>query len=143
VPARAEQAQGLKLVEVRPEEDELFRTGNELIETEHPLRDGRMGGRQLRCLIGSDHGWLGAVGFGSCALRLADRDEWIEWDEPKRRQFQDRVLDMRRFLIRPSVRCENLASRVLSLVSRRGGADFERRYGFKPWLLESFVNTEV
>jgi hypothetical protein len=143
VPARADQVQGLKLREVRSEEEELFRTWNELVETEHPLRDGRMVGRQLRYLIGSEHGWLGAVGFGSCALRLADRDEWIGWDEPKRREFQDRVLDMRRFLIRPCVRCENLASRVLSLVTERVGADFERRYGFEPWLLESFVNTEA
>lgn len=141
VPARAEQVQGLTLVEVRPEEDERFRTWNELIEAEHPLHDSRMVGRQMRYLIGSEHGWLGAVGFGSCALRLADRDEWIGWDETMRRQFQDRVLDMRRFLIRPSVRCENLASRVLSMVTERVGVDFERRYGFEPWLLESFVNT--
>jgi hypothetical protein len=143
VPARAEQVQELKLVEVSPQEDERFRTWNELIETEHPLHDSRMVGRQLRYLIGSEHGWLGAVGFGSCALRLADRDAWIGWDEPKRRQFQDRVLDMRRFLIRPTVRCENLASRVLSMVTERVGTDFQRRYGFEPWLLESFVNTEA
>ena len=143
VPARAEQVQGLRLVEVGIEQDELFRTWNELIETEHPLHDSRMVGRQLRYLIGSEHGWLGALGFGSCALRLAPRDEWIGWDEPMRRQFQDRVLDMRRFLIRPSVRCENLASRVLSMVTERVGPDFERRYRFEPWLLESFVNTEA
>jgi hypothetical protein len=143
VPARAEQVKGLKLVEVRPEEEEWVRTWNELMETEHPLHDARMVGRQLRYLIGSEHGWLGAVGFGSCALRLADRDAWIGWAEPVRRQFQDRVIDMRRFLIRPSVRCENLASRALSLVTERVGADFERRYGFAPWLLESFVNTEA
>jgi hypothetical protein len=143
VPARAEQVQGLTLVEVRPEEDEVFRTWNELIEAEHPLHDSRMVGRQMRYLIGSEHGWLGAVGFGSCALRLADRDEWIGWDERMRRQFQDRVLDMRRFLIRPCVRCENLASRVLSMVAERVGTDFAQRYGFEPWLLESFVNTEA
>ena len=143
VPVRAEQVQGLKLLAVSPQEDELFRTWNELIETEHPLHDSRMVGRQLRYLIGSEHGWLGAVGFGSCALRLADRDAWIGWDEPMRRQFQDRVLDLRRFLIRPSVRCENLASRVLSMVTERVAADFERRYRFEPWLLESFVNTEA
>ncbi len=143
VPARAEWVRGLCLVEVGLEQDELFRTWNELIETEHPLHDSRMVGRQLRYLIGSRHGWLGAVGFGSCALRLADRDEWIGWDEPMRRRFQDRVLDMRRFLIRPGVRCENLASRALSLVTERVGADFERRYGFAPWLRESFVNTEA
>ena len=143
VPSRAEQVRGLRLVEVRPQEDEWFRTWNELIEREHPLHDSRMVGRQLRYLIGSEHGWLGAVGFGSCALRLGDRDAWIGWDEPKRRQFQARVLDMRRFLIRPSVRCENLASRALSLVTERVGVDFAQRYGFEPWLLESFVNTEA
>jgi hypothetical protein len=142
VPARAEQVGGLDLVEVGAEQDELFRTWNELIASEHPLRDSRMVGRQLRYLIGSDCGWLGALGFGSCALRLAPRDEWIGWDEPMRRCFQDRVLDMRRFLIRPSVRCENLASRVLSMATERVGPDFERRYRFDPWLLESFVNTE-
>ena len=143
VPARAEQVQGLSLVEVDREQDELFRTWNELIETEHPLHDSRMVGRQVRYLIGSEHGWLGALGFGSCALRLAPRDEWIGWDEPRRRLFQDRVLDMRRFLIRPSVHCENLASRVLSMAAERVGPDFARRYGFEPWLLESFVNTEA
>lgn len=143
VPVRAEQVKGLYLEEVGAEQEELFRTWNELIEREHPLHDSRMVGRQLRYLIGSEHGWLGAVGFGSCALRLAARDEWIGWDEPMRRRFQDRVLDMRRFLIRPSVRCENLASRVLSMVTERIGPDFERRYGFEPWLLESFVNTEA
>lgn len=143
MPARAEQVGGLCLVEVGAEQDELFRTWTELIAGEHPLHNSRMVGRQLRYLIGSEHGWLGALGFGSCALRLAPRDEWIGWDEPMRRRFQDRVLDMRRFLIRPSVHCENLASRVLSMAAERVGPDFERRYDFEPWLLESFVNTEA
>jgi len=143
VPERAEQVLGLSLVEVGREQDELFRTWNELIETEHPLHDSRMVGRQVRYLIGSEHGWLGALGFGSCALRLRPRDEWIGWDEPTRRRYQDRVLDMRRFLIRPRVHCENLASRVLSMAVERVGVDFARRYGFAPWLLESFVNTQV
>jgi hypothetical protein len=143
VPKRVEQVQGLRLVEVTREQDELFRTWNELIATEHPLHDSRMVGRQMRYLIGSASGWLGALGFGACALRLAPRDEWMDWDEATRRRFQDRVLDMRRFLIRPSVHCENLASRVLSMAAERVGPDFARRYGFEPWLLESFVNTEV
>jgi hypothetical protein len=41
------------------------------------------------------------------------------------------------------VRCENLASRVLAMVTERVMGDFARRYGFEPWLLESFVNTEA
>ena len=141
-PVQVEQVQGLRLVEVSAEEDELFRTWNELVLTEHPLKDCRLVGRQLRYLIGSDHGWLGAIGFGSCALRLRVRDEWIGWDPSTRKSFQERVINMTRFLIRPQVRCQNLASRVLSLCMQRVANDFAARYGFEPWLLESFVDTE-
>lgn len=142
VPWRVEQVKGLELVELGSEDDELFRIWNELMLTEHPLRDCRLVGRQLRYLIGSEHGWLGGIGFGSCALRLRVRDEWIGWDEPTRKTFQERLINMTRFLIRPDVRCENLASRVLSLCRERLGRDFRERYGIEPWLVESFVDSE-
>ena len=142
VPAQVEEIKGLRLMEVSAEEDELYRTWNKLMLTEHSLKDCRLVGRQLRYLIGSDHGWLGAIGFGSCALRLRVRDEWIGWDSPTRKSFQERLINMTRFLIRPQVRCQNLASRVLSLCLERVGSDFAARYGFEPWLLESFVDTE-
>jgi hypothetical protein len=142
VPARVEQVKGLKLVEVSSEDDELFRVWNELMLSEHPLHDCRLVGRQLRYLIGSEHGWLGGMGFGSCALRLRVRDQWIGWDEPTRKAFQQRLINMTRFLIRPKVRCENLASRVLSLCRERLGRDFVNRYRIEPWLVESFVDSE-
>jgi hypothetical protein len=141
VPAQVEHVQGLQLIEAGTAEEQLFRTWNELMLTEHPLHDCRLVGRQLRYLIGSEHGWLGAVGFGSCALRLRARDEWIGWDSSTRKRFQERLVNMTRFLIRPQVHCQNLASRVLSLCLARVGSDFAARYGFEPWLLESFVDT--
>ena len=142
VPAQVEQIKDLRLIEVSTKDDPLFRTWNEMILTEHPLKDCRLVGRQLRYLIGSDHGWLGAIGFGSCALYLSARDGWIGWDSSMRKRFQERLINMTRFLIRPHVHCQNLASRVLSLCMERVGSDFAARYGFEPWLLESFVDTE-
>ena len=142
VPGRVEQVKGLELVEVSSEDDELFRIWNELMLSEHPLGDCRLVGRQLRYLIGSAHGWLGGMGFGSCALRLGVRDQWIGWDEPTRKAYQERLINMTRFLIRPQVRCENLASRVLSLCMERLRGDFFNRYSIKPSLVESFVNSE-
>jgi hypothetical protein len=138
VPAAVEKVQGLCLVEV--ESREQLQIWNELMLREHPLRDCRLVGRQLRYLVGSDHGWLGAIGFGSAALYLEDRDQWIGWTEAQRMEHLPRVLNMNRFLIRPRVRCENLASHVLGLCARRVAEDFERRYGLRPWLLESFVD---
>jgi hypothetical protein len=133
-----EAVQGLCLVEV--EDREHLQIWNELMLREHPLRDCRLVGRQLRYLVGSDHGWLGAIGFGSAALYLEDRDQWIGWTPAQRMEHLPRVLNMNRFLIRPRVRCENLASQVLGLCARQVPGDFERRYGLRPWLLESFVD---
>lgn len=142
VPGRAEQVEGLELIEVRADEEEPFRIWNELMLKEHPLHDCRLVGRQLRYLIGSAHGWLGGIGFGSSALYLESRDRWIGWNENQRAQDHERVINMTRYLIRKSVQCENLASHVLGLCSRRVARDFQARYGVEPWLMETFVNRE-
>ena len=49
---------------------------------------------------------------------------------------------MRRFLIRPEVQCRHLASHVLGRVLRRVEADFEARYHYRPWVVETFVAPE-
>jgi len=142
VPEAAGDVRGLRLVLVKPEDDTAMRTWNELLAREHPQGDRRLVGRQLRYLVASEHGWLGAVGFSASALRLEARDRWIGWTRQQRRTHQDRVVNLSRFLIRPSVRCRNLASHVLGVCLRRVGRDFETRYGYRPWLLESFVDGE-
>lgn len=138
VPCQLEQIQNLALVEVRTPEHLLI--WNELMICEHPLRDARLVGRQFRYLVGSDHGWLGGIGFGSAALYLESRDTWLGWDDAQRTAHLPRVINMTRFLIRPPLRCPNLASHVLGLCARRIAVDFERRYGLSPWLMESFVD---
>jgi len=139
VPAVLEEIGGLHLIEVADQEH--LRIWNELMIREHPLKECRLVGRQLRYLISSDHGWLGGIGFGSAALHLEGRDDWIGWNGSQRSEHLEGVLNMSRFLIRPSVRCPHLASHVLALCARRVGGDFEGRYGVRPWLLESFVET--
>ncbi len=141
VPQGVQEVRGLWLLEV--DDEEHLRIWNELMLREHPLKDCRLVGRQLRYLIGSDHGWLGGIGFGSAALQLEGRDDWIGWDHSQRSEYLERILNMNRFLIRPGVHCANLASHVLGLCARRVGQDFEHRYGLRPWLLESFVETRT
>lgn len=137
VPTRVEEVQELQLVLVTTESE--LKIWNELMLGEHPLHQCRLVGRQLRYLVASAHGWLGGVGLGSAALYLEDRDEWIGWNAGQRMEHLPRVLNMNRFLIRPQVKCDRLAAWVLSLCCRRVGADFQSRYGLRPWLLESFV----
>ncbi len=139
VPAAVGDLQGLRLDLVTTAAQ--MQLWNELMAREHPRGAGPLVGRQLRYLIGSAHGWLGGLGFAAAALQLAPRDRWIGWDVPQRRQHLHRVVGLGRFLIRPSVHCHNLASRVLRLALARLPGDFQQRYGYRPWLVESFVDT--
>ena len=141
VPAEVGDVQGLTLVLV--ERIEQMRIWNELMIGEHPLGAGPLVGRQVRYLIDSQHGWLGGFGFASAALQLADRDKWIGWDTEQRRAYLHTVVAMSRFLIRPSVQCRNLASKLLSMSMDRLSDDFQQQFNYRPWLVESFVDTSL
>jgi hypothetical protein len=139
VPGEVGGVSGLELILV--EQESRMRIWNELMIEEHPQGSGPLVGRQVRYLIGSAHGWLGGLGFAAPALQLADRDRWIGWDGEQRRAHLHGVVCLSRFLIRRSVECRNLASRLLSMSLDRLVEDFQRRYHYRPWLVESFVDT--
>lgn len=140
VPQQVEQVCGLHLQLVESEEQR--RAWNELMVREHPYGGNPLVGRQVRYLVASDHGFLGAVGLASAALHLRQRERWIGWDEQLRRTHLDRIVGLARLLIRPSVRCANLASHVLRMTVQSVPDDFERLYGYRPWLLETFVQAD-
>ena len=138
VPDAAGRVRGLSLVLVEDAAQREIWHG--LMALEHPRGAGPLVGCQLRYLVGSEHGWLGAAGIAASALQLAVRDRWIGWDAAGRRSHLHRVVGLSRFLIRPGVACRNLASHVLGQLLRRLPADFEARYGYAPYLLETFVD---
>lgn len=139
LPEQVQDVRDLKLVVV--EDDLGMRTWNELMLRDHPNGTGPLVGRQLRYLIESAHGCLGALGFAAAALQLAPREEWVGWDKEQKDCHLHRVVGLSRFLIRSEVSCANLGSRVLAMAMEVLPFDFERRYGYKPYLVESFVDT--
>ncbi len=138
VPDAAGRVRGLRIVLVEEAAERDVWHG--LMAREHGRGAGPLVGCQLRYLVASEHGWLGAAGFASAALQLAVRDRWIGWDAARRRTHLHRVVGLSRFLIRPGVECRNLASRVLGRLLRRLPSDFEARYGYAPCLVETFVD---
>ena len=140
VPAQVRDVESLRLVVV--EDEAQRRIWNTLLAREHPQGTTTFVGCQVRYLIDSAHGWLGAVGFSAAALRLRARDAWMGWSDGQRTAHLHRVVCLSRFLIRPAVRCAHLASHVLGRVLRRVAADFEARYHYRPWLVETFVAPE-
>lgn len=112
---------------------------NSLIENYHYLGYRPLPGAQLRYLIRSEQGLLGAIGWGAAAWKVAARDQWIGWSATLRESQLNKILNNARFLILPWVRIHNLASKVLALSERRVAIDYEQRYGIKPVVLETFV----
>ena len=114
---------------------------NSLMQLHHPLGSGPLCGAQLRYLIRSPvHGWLGGLGFSAAARRLRSRDEWIGWSEEARQSQLRLVICNSRFLIAPSIRVPNLASRVMSLTLGRLSQDWQERYQYEPALVETFID---
>ncbi|MDI6782420.1 MAG: DUF4338 domain-containing protein, partial [bacterium] len=94
---------------------------------------------QMRYLVYSGDCLLAALGFGASAWSVAARDEFIGWSQQQRERNLHLIVNNARFLILPWVKSKNLASRLLAKVATQLPTDWEQRYGYKPVLLETFV----
>jgi len=111
-----------------------------MLDAHHYLGSGPLCGAQVRYLIRSDRwGWLGGMSYSACALRVESRDRWIGWSDTARRKNQCLVVNNSRFLVVPSVKVKCLASWVLARVEKRLAQDWEQVYGYRPVLLETYV----
>lgn len=140
VPKSVDKVRGLRLYLLSGQDDALHLVWNDLIIQQHPCGDAPLVGAQLRYLIGSEHGWLGALGFGPAAFALGCRDKWIGWSSVARVGNLREVIGLSRLLIRREVHCYNLLSKALSLVGKRVADDWQARYGVRPRLVETFVD---
>lgn len=122
-----------------PQQSRQWRT---LIATHHYLGYTPFAGAQLRYLAHSAaHGPLAALGFAASAYKCAPRDTYIGWDPPTREARLHLIVGNARFLIVPHIQVPNLASHLLARTTRRLPADWQHRYGYRPVLLETFVET--
>jgi hypothetical protein len=81
------------------------------------------------------------LSFGASAWKLAARERFIGWQEDERQRNLQLVVNNARFLILPWIQSKGLASKILSLIHRQLPNDWLARYGYRPVLLETFVET--
>ncbi len=127
----------LEFVPIRSRRDSSL--WNELIERYHYLGYDPLPGAQMRYFVVAHGQILAALGFGASAWKVAPRDQFIGWSHEQRIANLNLVVNNARFLILPWVRSPNLASRVLSTAAKMLPRDWENRYGYRPVLLETFV----
>lgn len=140
LPKSAEQIPDLGVSLIADAQDPQHLTWNRLIHREHPLKGAPLVGAQLRYLILAGAEVVGAVGFGPSSFYLSCRDCWIGWDAQALEQNRHRVIGLARFLLRPGLRCANLASRSYRMVLSRVRTDWLERYGVRPELVETYVD---
>ena len=85
---------------------------------------------------------LGCLLFSaSAAWTLAPRDKLIGWGKKQRQKLLHFIISNNRFLIFPWINVPNLASHALSLVTKQIGDDWLDAHGYRPVLIETFVDT--
>jgi len=97
-------------------------------------------GFYLRYFFKCDRGLLGCALFAGAAKSIGVRDNWIGWTETRRLRNLAWIINNSRFLIFPWVQVKNLASHVLGLIYRQIGYHWEKRWGYRPVLMETFVD---
>lgn len=129
----------LHRVEVRLLRGGERRRFRELIEQHHYLGYEPIIGESLCYVATHEQEWVGLLGWGSAALKCTVRDQWIGWERELQWRRLHLVANNVRFLILPSVKRANLASRVLALNLKRLSQDWQIHHGHPIVLAETFV----
>lgn len=106
----------------------------------HYLGAKRPFGCFMRYFIVCKRGLVGCILMAGAAKSIGVRDRWIGWSEGQRLRNLGWVINNIRFLIFPWVRVKNLASHVLGQLGCRVCGDWYERWGYRPVLMETFVD---
>ena len=116
---------------------------NAYLEAYHYLGYKQPIGSHLRYFIVSESTGqkLGCLLFSAAAAwALAPRDKWIGWEKKHKQKLLHLILSNNRFLIFPWVHVPNLATTTLSLATKQIADDWVEAYGYRPVLIETFVD---
>jgi len=101
-----------------------------------------LSGAQLRYFVAIDGRFVALLSFGAAAWKTQPRDQFIGWSPEQRRLAMHLIVNNARFLILPWVQSKGVASKVLGHIARQLPNDWQQRYGYRPVLLETFVQSD-
>lgn len=130
----------LQKVVVRPIFSEERALWEELMGKYHYLGFHSLIGETLRYVALLDDRWVALIGWGSAALHCQARDQWIGWTSPLKQQRLHLIANNIRFLILPTIRIPNLASKILALNIHRLASDWQHYHDHPILLAETFVD---
>jgi hypothetical protein len=116
---------------------------DQLLETEHYLKNATAVGQVLRYVAEYGGQWVALLVFNSAAFHLKARDRWLQWPAREVSERRHLIAQNGRFLVLPDAgQWPNLASRVLKLVCARLPQDWLEHFGHPVLLAETFVDPQ-
>lgn len=133
----------LAQVTVRLIKESERRRFDQLLRTQHYLKNSAAVGAVLR-YVAQWHGqWVALLVFSSAAFHIKPRDRWLHWSARQVAQRRHLLAQNSRFLVLlPPGRWPNLASRVLKLTCARLPEDWQRHFGHPVLAVETFVDPQ-
>jgi hypothetical protein len=114
---------------------------NSLVRKYHYQGYTRIVGRSIKYIAYCSDIPVACLGWGSGAWSLGPRDKYIGWDRTTKDKNLHFIANNIRFLILPGIKIKYLASHLLSKNIKRIGHDWQDKYGYPLYLLETFVET--
>lgn len=130
----------LSTLEVRPIHAVEKARWDQLMREHHYLSFGWMVGESLRHVALLEGEWVALLGWGAAALSGPLRNRFIGWPDDLAYRRLHYLANNIRYLILPSGRIRNLASKVLALSVKRLSSDWQRIHGHPLHAVETFVD---
>jgi hypothetical protein len=126
---------------ITPTEQPRF---DQLLAQKHYLGAACPVGDFLRQVVSRDGQWVALLVWGPAALKLKDRDLWINWNRTQQAERLKLVVQNRRYLLLHQRGSEpNLASQALAAACRALPEQWGQRFGYRPLIAESFTDPEA
>lgn len=116
---------------------------NWLMHSEHYLGYTKPIGESLKFIAFAGLQPVALFAWSSAPRHLAPRDQYIGWSPAQRRQGLSGVAYNSRYLIPPWVQVPNLASYLLSQMTRILPDEWQKVYGHPVYFVETFVDTSL
>lgn len=117
---------------------------DQLLAQKHYLGAATPVGDFLRQVVVRDGQWVALLIWGPAALKLKDRDRWINWNRTQQLERLKLLVQNRRYLLLHERGSEpNLASQALAAACRALPEHWHQRFGYRPLIAESFTDPEA
>ena len=131
---------GIRILNVNSTSTSLEAIWNYMVREYHYLGCPKIIGPRIKYLVLLNDRPIAALSYNQASLKISVREEYIGWDQSQKQEFLPHMVNNNRFLILPYVKVKNLASHLLSQTLKMLKKDWFAKYGYVPYMVETFVD---